>query len=76
MTVPMSPHAMAASPSVAASPTSLSTTSNNHDEEEEEAYVSSYYYCRVYFENENAGSKDLRVIFVMAEGHDGLNSLD
>jgi hypothetical protein len=70
MTEPATPIMVtAASPSVAASPTSLSTTSNNDDEE---AYVSTYYCC-MYFENENAGSKNLRVLFVMVEGHNGLN---
>jgi hypothetical protein len=43
------PPAMATSPSVAASPTSLSDDSN--DDEEEDAPVSSFY-CRVYFESE------------------------
>jgi hypothetical protein len=77
MTEPATPRAMAASPSVAASPNSLSyaaatTTSNNDDDEEEEASISSYYCC-VYFESEKAGSKELHVLFVMAEGHDALN---
>jgi hypothetical protein len=69
MTVP-TPHVMAASPSVGASPTSLSDDAN--DDEEEEAPVSSLY-CRVYFKSEKAGSKDLRVLFTMAEGHGGLS---
>jgi hypothetical protein len=30
-------------------------------------------YYRAYFESEKAGSKDLRVLFAMAEGHDGLS---
>jgi hypothetical protein len=68
MTEPATPCATAASPSVAASPP---TTSNNDDEQEEPS-VSSYY-CPVYFESKKAGSKDLRVLFAMAEGYDGLN---
>jgi hypothetical protein len=57
-------------------PTSLSstTTSNNDDEEEEEACAWSTYYCWVYFESEKSG-KDLRVLFAMSKGHDGLNFL-
>jgi hypothetical protein len=43
---------MAASPSVAASPTTLSDDAN--DEGEEEASVSTLY-CRVYIEAEKAG---------------------
>jgi hypothetical protein len=70
MTEPTTPHVMAASPSVGASPTSLSDDANG--DEEEEPPVSSLY-CRVYFESEKAGSKDLRVLFAMAEGHDGLS---
>ncbi len=80
MTKPATPCVMAASPSVAASPNSLSaaaaaatTTSNNNDEEEEPSISS--YYCHLYFESEKAGLKDLRILFAMAEGHDGLNFL-
>jgi hypothetical protein len=69
MTKPATPRAMAASPSDAASPNSLSdaaattTTSNNNDEEEEPSISS--YYCHVHFKNEKAGSKDLLVPFAM-----------
>ncbi len=58
--------------SAAASHNSLSTSSStrNDDNEEEEAPLSAYY-CRVYFESKKAGSKDLRVLFAMAEGHVG-----
>jgi hypothetical protein len=71
MTEPATPHVMAASPSVAVRPTSLSDDTNNGAAEE--AAVSSFY-CLVYFESEKAGSKDhLRVLFAMAEGHGGLN---
>jgi hypothetical protein len=76
-TKPATPRVTAASPSVAASPTSLSdaaATTSNNDEEGEEASVSTYY-CWVYFESEKAGSKDLHVLFAMSEGHDGLNFL-
>jgi hypothetical protein len=74
MTVSTTPHVMAASPSVVASPTSLSDDASNdaNNDEEEEAPVSSLY-CRKYFESEKAGSKDLCVLFTMAEGHHGLS---
>jgi hypothetical protein len=62
---------MAASPSVFASPTALSDDAND-DDEEEEAPVSTLYCCG-YFESEKAGSKDFRVLFAMAEGHDRLS---
>jgi hypothetical protein len=68
MTEPATPNATAASLSVAARPAS----SSNNDDEEEEPSVSSYY-CRMYFKSEKAGSKDLHVLFVMAEEHNGLN---
>jgi hypothetical protein len=71
MTMPTTPQVTAASPSVAASTTSVDDDATN-DDVEEEAPVSSLY-CRVYFESEKAGSKDLRVLFAMAEGHDGLS---
>ncbi len=62
----------AASQSVAASHNSLSTSSSNRNDGEEEAPLTTYY-CRVYFESEKAGSKDLRVLFAMAEEHVGLD---
>jgi hypothetical protein len=70
MIMPINPHVKAASPSVAASPTTLFDDANN--DEEGEAPVSSLY-CRVYFKSEKAGLKDLGVLFVMAEGHNGLS---
>jgi hypothetical protein len=54
--------------------TTTTTTSNNDDNHDEEEASVSTYSCRVYFESEKAGSKDLHVLFAMAEGQDnGLN---
>jgi hypothetical protein len=50
MAMPTTPHVMAASPPVAASPTSLSAVAND---EEKEAPVSSFY-CQVHFKSEKA----------------------